>query len=32
MDHLEPLPSGILGPLLIVPANEITASEGNSTQ
>jgi hypothetical protein len=32
MDHLEPLPSGILGPLRIVPANEITASEGNSTQ
>ena len=30
MDHLEPLPSGILGPLRIVPANEMTPSEGNS--
>jgi hypothetical protein len=32
MEQLEPLPSGILGPLRIAPANEITASEGNSAQ
>jgi hypothetical protein len=32
MDHLEPLPSGILGPLRIVPANEKTTSEENSAQ